>query len=158
MILHDPRPLGSVETRKPLDVSSFLLRTRERMASRLRYPKKDSWVSVGESGDRCLSFDPARVLGGLVGLHGMARITVRLTRDPEVFSSVLKAVEAEGMRIEGLTCERGSRGDRELAIDIQWSDEANWVRILRRIEAIRGAAVLAATESAPLQGSPRIKE
>jgi len=74
------------------------------------------------------------------------KIIVYATDDPRVLKLVRQAVEPDGARVREFTPRTTETGDLELYIDLDLADPKVFVGILRRVEAVKGAAIMAATE------------
>jgi hypothetical protein len=73
------------------------------------------------------------------------KLIVYATDDPRVESSVRAALEAPGATIQEFGTRKTGDGENELYAEIRLSDRRHLDQILRGVEAVKGAAVMAAT-------------
>ena len=83
------------------------------------------------------------------------KVIVYAADDPKVFQLVRKAVEQDGAKVHEFTVRDAADGGKELYVELRISDSRNVSGIVRRVEAINGAAVMAATEPHPIGLSKR---
>jgi (p)ppGpp synthase/HD superfamily hydrolase len=74
------------------------------------------------------------------------KIIVYTTDDPRVLQSVRQAVESDGAKVQEFTPRTTETGDQEVYVELQIPDPKVFAGILRRVEAVKGAAIMAATE------------
>ena len=74
------------------------------------------------------------------------RIIVYSTDDPKVQESIRAAVECHGGTIQELSEKTAGYGDKELFVELRLTDRNVIGRILRSVESVKGAAIMAATE------------
>lgn len=86
-----------------------------------------------------------------------AKVIVYAVDDPGVLGLVRKAIEADGARVEEFTIKAVADGEIELYAVIRLSDPKVLTGIVRRVEAVKGAAVMAATEPALVPVAKRFR-
>jgi hypothetical protein len=74
------------------------------------------------------------------------KIIVYTTDDPRVLELVRRAVESDGACVQEFTPRTTETGDKEIYVELELSDPRGFAGILRRVEAVKGAAIMAATE------------
>lgn len=85
------------------------------------------------------------------------KVIVYAVDDPGVLGLVRKAIEADGARVEEFTVKAAADGEKELYAVVRFGDPKVLIGIVRRVEAVRGAAVMAATEPALVSVSKRFQ-
>jgi hypothetical protein len=76
----------------------------------------------------------------------LAKLIVYVTHDPRVEESVRAALEDSGAAIQEFCSRKAGDGEKELYAEIRLRDQKHLVQIVRGVEAVKGAAVMAATE------------
>jgi (p)ppGpp synthase/HD superfamily hydrolase len=66
--------------------------------------------------------------------------------DPKVLQLVRRAVEVCGARVQEFTARTAADGEKEVYFDLRLSDTKTLGDIFRRVEAVKGAAIMAASE------------
>jgi hypothetical protein len=84
-----------------------------------------------------------------------AKIIVYAADDPKVEESVRVALETPGAAIEEFSSRRAGDGEKELYAEMTLSDERLLVQIVRNVEAVKGAAVMAATQPKEVRSQKR---
>lgn len=84
-------------------------------------------------------------------------VIVYVVDDPCVLGLVRREFEADGVRVEQLTIKAAVDGEKELYAVLRLSDPKVLIGVVRRVEAVKGAAVMAATEPALVPVSRRFK-
>jgi len=74
------------------------------------------------------------------------KLIVYASDDPRVEESVRAALAGPGATIQEFSSKVAAEGEKELYAEIRLSDRRHLGRIVRTVEAIKGAAVMAATE------------
>jgi hypothetical protein len=85
------------------------------------------------------------------------KVLVYAADDPKVFELIRKAVEGEGTTVRDFDVRPAGDGAKELYVELLLNDARRMGDIVRRIEAVSGAAVMAATparEFRPSKGIP----
>jgi len=83
------------------------------------------------------------------------KVIVYTADDSKVVQLVRAAIEKDGARIQEFTTTVAGGGGKELYIELQLSDPNALVHIVRRVEAVPGAAVMASTEPVDTRASKR---
>jgi len=86
-----------------------------------------------------------------------AKVIVYAADDPKVLQLVRKAVEQDGARVHEFTVRDAADGGKELYVELRISDSGIMSSIVRRVEAVNGAAVMAATEPHEIRLPKRIE-
>ncbi len=74
------------------------------------------------------------------------KVIVYTVDDPKVLQLVRRAVETGGARVQEFTARTAADGEKEIYFDLRLSETKVLGDIVRRVEAIKGAAIMAATE------------
>jgi len=85
------------------------------------------------------------------------KIIVYTADDPKVVQLIRAAIEKDGARIQEFTASLAGDGGKELYIELHLSDPNVLGNIVRRVEAVPGAAVMASTEPADNRTSKKAK-
>ncbi|HVR85131.1 MAG TPA: hypothetical protein VMU54_12520 [Planctomycetota bacterium] len=75
----------------------------------------------------------------------LVKVLVLASRDPKVSEEVRRILEAKGSRIQKCTLRSRAHGEKEFDVELHLQDVRLLPGLLRRVEAVKGAAVLAAT-------------
>jgi len=78
-----------------------------------------------------------------------AKVIIHATDDPSVLESIKKAIEAESVKVLEISFRAADVGTKEVYVELVLEDSKVFVDIIRRVEAVKGAAVMAATEPQP---------
>ena len=81
------------------------------------------------------------------------KIIVYTTDDPRVLELVRQAVASDGACVQEFTSRTTETGEREVYVELELPDPRAFAGILRRVEAVKGAAIMAATEPGEGPGS-----
>jgi len=74
------------------------------------------------------------------------KIIVYTMDDPRVLQLVRQAVESDGARVQEFTSRTTKTGDKEVYVELELPDPKDFAGILRRVECVKGAAIMAATD------------
>jgi len=74
------------------------------------------------------------------------KVIVYLADEPKLLGQIQKAVKVPGVQVKELTLRTADPGSKEVYLDLLLEASNTSGILLRRIEGIRGAAVMAATE------------
>lgn len=85
------------------------------------------------------------------------KVIVYTADDSNVIQLVRTAIEKDGARIREFTASLAADGGKELYIELHLSDPKILGKIVRRVEAVPGAAVMASTEPADNRTSKKAK-
>ena len=75
----------------------------------------------------------------------VVKVIVYTVDDPRVLELVRKAIETDGASVEECTVKTSSEGEKELYAVLRHDDPKVLIGIVRRVEAVKGAAVMATT-------------
>jgi hypothetical protein len=85
------------------------------------------------------------------------KVIVYAADDPKVLQLVRKAVEYDGATVHEFTVSDAADGGKELYVELRINDSRIVSGIVRRVEAVTGAAVMAATEPHEIRISKRVE-
>jgi (p)ppGpp synthase/HD superfamily hydrolase len=85
------------------------------------------------------------------------KVIVYATDDPKVLQRIRSAVEEGGARVQEFTIRAAADGGKELYVELRLSEPRSLSGIIRRVEAVNGAAVMAATEPREVRISKRVE-
>jgi hypothetical protein len=74
------------------------------------------------------------------------KVIIYLADEPKLLGQIRKAVEVPGVHVKEITLRTADPGSKEVFLDLLLEASKTSGLLLRRIERIRGAAVMAATE------------
>jgi acetolactate synthase regulatory subunit len=81
------------------------------------------------------------------------KVVVYLADEPKLLAQIQRAVKVPGVRVKEITLRTADPGSKEAFLDLLLEASNTSGVLLRRIERIRGAAVMAATEPKELPAS-----
>lgn len=84
------------------------------------------------------------------------KVIVHAAADPEVLLSVRSAVEPDGVRVQEFTVRDAADGGKELYVELRLSNTRVLGGIVRRVEAVKGAAIMATTKPQGTRGAKGI--
>lgn len=84
------------------------------------------------------------------------KVVVHALDDPQTIRLVGKSVESERILVKEFTVRNAEGGAKEIYIDLQFNELALFGSILGNIEAVKGAAVMAATKPKAVPLSRRL--
>jgi len=86
------------------------------------------------------------------------KVIVYAADDQRVLQLVRKAVEWDGAKVQEFTSRTADSGAKEVYVELQLTDADALDSILRRVESVKGAAIMAATEPKEVPPSIGITE
>ena len=87
----------------------------------------------------------------------LVKVIVYAADDPDVLQVVRKAVEGDGATVVNFDVRHAGDGARELFVELLLDDARIVNGLIRRIEGVTGAAVMAATAPQKVRSSRGIK-
>lgn len=76
----------------------------------------------------------------------VVKVVVHLSESPKVQESVRRVIKASGVEIREFAIQESGQGGKELYAELRLNDRVGLGRLMSNIEAVKGAAVMAATE------------
>jgi len=87
----------------------------------------------------------------------LVKVIVFTVDGPHMLEHVRKAVEWEGITVQQFTSKTAADGGKEIYLELRIGDPKVLGAIVRRVEGVKGAAIMAATEPKQVPISKRIE-